>query len=458
MSAVPHGPKESRHIYSVSRLNREAKDLLEHRFPLLWIEGEISNFSRPASGHWYFSLKDDKAQVRCAMFRNRNYLLPNAPKDGDKVLLRAQISLYEARGEYQLIAEHLEPAGLGALQRAFEELKKKLQAEGLFDPAHKKPLPALPRCIGIITSPTGAAIRDISTTLRRRYPLGLAVLYPVPVQGAEAPAAIIRALQTAGERAECDVLILARGGGSLEDLWAFNDEQLARAIYNCAIPLISAVGHEIDFTIADFVADLRAPTPTAAAELVSPDAVEWTQRLNRLGSQLAQLQGRHNTLLRHKLAGFDQRLAAQHPGRKLGQQMQRLDDIEQRLRRALPTRVLGFVQHLASLRASLRAHSPERRLAAAFQRQGLATQRLQHAGQRLLEARRASLATLARALDALSPLQTLERGYAVATLDGHVLTDATRASIGNSLSLQLRRGRLDAEVTGVYPDQDKPDV
>ncbi len=458
MSAAASTPLGARIVYSVSRLNREAKDLLEHSFPPMWVEGEISNFSRPASGHWYFSLKDDKAQVRCAMFRNRNYLLPSAPKDGDKVLLRAQISLYEARGEYQLIAEHLEPAGLGALQRAFEELKKKLQAEGLFDPAHKKRLPPLPRCIGIITSPTGAAIRDILTTLRRRYPLGVAVLYPVPVQGAEAPPAIMRALQTACERAECDVLILARGGGSLEDLWAFNDEQLARAIYACPIPTISAVGHEIDFTIADFVTDLRAPTPTAAAELVSPDAAEWATRLSWLLGQISQLQARHLILARQKLVAFEQRLTAQHPGRKLGQQMQRLDDIEQRLRRALPLRVLGLVRHLTGLRSGLRANSPERRLAAAFQRQGLAAQRLQHVGQRLLDRRRANLATLARALDALSPLQTLERGYAIATLDGHVLTDASTANVGNTLSLQLRRGRLDAEVTGVHPDRDKPDV
>ncbi len=444
-------------IYSVSRLNREARDLLEGSFPPLWIEGEISNFSRPASGHWYFSLKDDSAQIRCAMFRNRNYLVPAAPKDGDKVLLRAQITLYEARGEYQLVAEHLEPAGLGALQRAFEELKKKLQVEGLFDPAHKQASPPLPRCIGIITSPTGAAVRDIVTTLRRRYPLGSAIIYPVPVQGAEAPPAIIRALQTACERAECDVLILARGGGSLEDLFAFNDERLARAIHACSIPLISAVGHEIDFTIADFVADLRAPTPTAAAELVAPDVAEWRRRVAWLGESLPQLQGRRHAAFAQSLDRLGQRLSAQHPGRRLGMQMQRLDDVEQRLRRALPLRFLGLRQRLAAASAGLRAHSPERRLAMATQRHGLATQRLHHAVQRLLERQRANLGALARALDTLSPLQTLERGYAIATVNGRVLSDAARARVGSTINLQLRRGRLDAAVTSVQPELTQPE-
>ncbi len=444
---------DPRIVYSVSRLNREAKDLLEHSFPPLWVEGEISNFSRPGSGHWYFSLKDAKAQVRCAMFRNRNTLVPAAPKDGDKVLLRAQISLYEARGEYQLIVEHLEPAGLGALQRAFEELKKKLQAEGLFDPAHKRPLPPVPRRIGIITSPTGAAIRDILTTLRRRYPLGEAVLYPVPVQGAEAPPALIRALQTAGEHAECDVLILARGGGSLEDLWAFNEEQVARAIYACPIPVVSGVGHEIDFTIADFVADLRAPTPTAAAELASPDATEWSKRLRWLVAQMEQLQARRHAILRQSLAALEQRLTAQHPGRKLSNQMQRLDDLEQRLRRSLPLRLLGLRQRWTALAAGLRAHSPDRQLSAAAQRQRLAEQGLRHAAQRLLERQRARLAVLARALDTLSPLRTLERGYAIATTGGHVLTKAADAVVGATLQLTLHRGRLDAAVTAVHPDK-----
>jgi exodeoxyribonuclease VII large subunit len=279
-------------IYSVSQLNDQVKDLLEHSFPPLWVEGEISNFSCPASGHWYLSLKDSQAQVRCAMFRNRNQGLGFQPKNGLQVLARGRPGLYAPRGEFQLILDQIEPAGEGALRRAFELLKQKLQAEGLFDETYKQALPTVPDRIGIITSPTGAALRDILNVLRRRFPLGQVVIYPVPVQGTEAAPAIVRALKTAAERQECDLLVVARGGGSLEDLWAFNEESVARAIHACPLPVVSGVGHEIDFTIADFVADLRAPTPSAAAELVSPDVAEWRTRLLRLPAQLAVQQGR----------------------------------------------------------------------------------------------------------------------------------------------------------------------
>ena len=244
-----------------------------------WVEAEISNFSRPSSGHWYFSLKDANAQVRCAMFRQRNMLCAFTARDGQKVLVRARIGLYEPRGEFQLIVEHMEDAGLGALKRQFEELRARLKAEGLFSAERKRPLPALPRRIGVITSPSGAAVRDILHVLARRFPAVAVMIYPVAVQGAQASAEIIAALELACRRAECDVLILARGGGSLEDLWAFNDERLARAIVASSIPVVSGVGHEIDFTIADFAADVRAPTPSAAAELVVPDADEWLAAL-----------------------------------------------------------------------------------------------------------------------------------------------------------------------------------
>src|SRR5512139_1087653 len=268
-----------REIYTISRLNREARALLEGHFPLMWIEGEISNLSRPASGHLYFSLKDPFAQVRCAMFRMRGMHLTFRPADGMHVLVRARLSLYEPRGDYQLIVEHMEEVGDGALRRAFEQLKQRLLAEGLFESGRKRALPALPRCIGVITSPTGAAIHDILTVLHRRFPAIPVIVYPVPVQGAGAAEQIATMIHRASERGDCDVLIVGRGGGSLEDLWPFNEEVVARAIYTSAIPVVSAVGHEIDFTIADFVADLRAPTPSAAAEMVSGVRAELQERI-----------------------------------------------------------------------------------------------------------------------------------------------------------------------------------
>ena len=287
MEATPESvARVERDVYSVSRLNREVRTLLERGFGMIWLEGEISNFSRPSSGHWYFSLKDAGAQVRCAMFRQRNMSCAFTARDGQKVLVRARIGLYEPRGEFQLLVEHMEDAGLGALRRRFDELAAALAAEGLFAPERKRPLPALPKRIGVVTSPTGAALRDILHVLARRFPAVPVLIYPVAVQGAQAAAEIVAAIQLAGKRAECDVLILARGGGSLEDLWAFNDERLARVIAASSIPVISGVGHEIDFTIADFAADVRAPTPSAAAELAVPDALEWLSAVGRLGTRL----------------------------------------------------------------------------------------------------------------------------------------------------------------------------
>src|SRR5690606_35272474 len=266
-----------REILSVSQLNRRAKQLLETHLPLLWVEGELSNVSQPSSGHWYFTLKDDQAQVRCAMFRNRNMLVRFKPQQGQQVLVRARVSLYEGRGDYQLIAEHMEEAGTGALQRAFEALKAKLGAEGLFDEARKRPIPTLPRHIGVITSPTGAAIRDVLTVLERRFPSIPVTVIPVAVQGKESAPQIVRALELANRCGLFDVLLLTRGGGSLEDLWSFNEEAVARAVAASQLPVVCAVGHEVDFSIADFVADLRAPTPSAAAELMTPDGEDWLE-------------------------------------------------------------------------------------------------------------------------------------------------------------------------------------
>ncbi|MEW6353024.1 MAG: exodeoxyribonuclease VII large subunit [Pseudomonadota bacterium] len=406
LSALP-----AREVYSVARLNQEARALLEGNFPLIWVEGEISNFSRPSSGHVYFSLKDSQAQVRCAMFRTRNVRLNFTPDNGMRVLVRARVSLYEGRGEFQLIVEHMEEAGDGALRRAFEELKQRLAAQGLFDSARKKPLPALPRRIGVITSPTGAALRDILACLRRRFPSIPVLIYPVPVQGAGAAEKIAQTLRLAARRAECDVLILARGGGSLEDLWAFNEECVARALYECSAPVVTGIGHEIDFTIADLAADRRAATPTAAAELVSPDRNAWQTVLARLRSRLAQLMQNALQQRRQALTWTKRRL--QHPGQRLRNQAQRLDELEQRLARAQRALLHHTRSRLAALRAQLQRLTPLHRVQRLHVEHENLSRRLRGAVLRTLERAHSRLDGLARALDGVSPLATLGRGYAI---------------------------------------------
>ena len=340
--------------------------LLESGLPLLWLEGELSNFAAPASGHWYFSLKDSAAQVRCAMWRQRNSAVRFRPKDGMAVLVRARVGLYEPRGEYQLLVEHLEEAGEGALKREFEKLKAKLAAEGLFAAERKRPLPAVPRRIGVVTSPTGAAIHDILRVLRARFPAAAVLLYPTAVQGAAAVPEIVRAIEAASRRNECDVLIIARGGGSLEDLWCFNDERVARAIAACRVPTVSGVGHEVDVTIADFVADLRAPTPSAAALAAVPDKPAW---LESLASAEHALRRRHGSLparaARWPLGTLAQRLQISHPGARLVQHAQRLDDLELRMRLALrAARHRRKQQRLDTLSTRLWRENPRHRLEA----------------------------------------------------------------------------------------------
>ena len=442
--ASPPDSRPERDIYSVSRLNHEARMVLEGNFPLLWVEGEISNLARPASGHWYFSLKDSQAQVRAAMFRNRNQLLRFRPADGTQVLVRARISLYEARGDYQLIVEHMEEAGAGALQRAFEALKQRLAAEGLFAPEHKRPLPALPRRIGVVTSPSGAAIRDILSVLARRFPAIPVVLYPVPVQGEGAGARIAAALRRAGERAECDVLILARGGGSLEDLWAFNEEAVARALYDSPIPVVSGVGHEVDVTIADFAADLRAATPSAAAEAVSPDGQAWLQQLLRLDGRLLTLLRQHQRQARQALEGLGRRLQAQHPGQRLRQRAQRLDELDQRLRRAQDRRLARARIDLSQWQARLRGLAPAPRLARLAARRGELERRLRAALAHRLERQRQALKGLVRALDTVSPLATLGRGYSITrrVRDGALLRTAGEVELGEQMETRLADGGL----------------
>ena len=393
-------------VLSVSSLNRLARGLLEDCFPAVSVEGEISNLSVPGSGHWYFTLKDDSAQIRCAMFRNRNMSVRFKPANGMQVVVRGKLSLYEGRGDYQLILDNMQDAGAGALQRAFEELKHKLAGEGLFDAARKKNLPARCQHVGVITSPTGAVIRDIISVFTRRYPAMQVTVFPVLVQGSDAPAAIIKALQTAQDRQQelqLDVLVLARGGGSLEDLQAFNDEAVARAIAKCTLPVVSAVGHETDVSIADFVSDVRAPTPSAAAELLSPDQqiikqllVSQHQKLVRL--ILRELEQRHQRLdwLRRQL---------QHPGRRLQEQAQTLDQLDERLRRAM---------------------------------------------QRFVQLKRNNLQMLARNLENISPLQTLQRGYSITrTEQGNVITKAASVRLGDTLVSTLADGELVSVICAV---------
>jgi exodeoxyribonuclease VII large subunit len=441
--------RPDRDVYTVSRLNREVRLLLERGFGILWLEGEISNLARPSSGHWYFSLKDAGAQVRCAMFRQRNMLCGVAPRDGQKVLVRARIGLYEPRGEFQLIIDHLEDAGLGALKRQFEELTARLAAEGLFAADRKRALPKLPKRIGIITSPTGAAVRDVLHVLARRFPAIPVLIYPVPVQGAKAAADIIAALTVAARRAECDVLILARGGGSLEDLWAFNDEALARAIVASPIPVITGIGHEVDFTIADFAADVRAPTPSAAAELVVPDAQDWLESVGRLNARLQRGMRRRIAEHRQRLLWLTGRAALVSPGARLREQAQRLDELEQRLTRALRRRLLERRERLRWLSGRAALVSPAARLAQQAQRLGSLQQRLERASLAALRRARERLKPLVRTLNAVSPLATLERGYAIVSIGGVILRDAATVEPGTLIEARLATGRLRARVEGM---------
>jgi exodeoxyribonuclease VII large subunit len=447
VGSSPPTPRPERDIYSVSRLNREVRVLLERGFGSLWLEAEISNFARPSSGHWYFSLKDSAAQVRCCMFRQRNILCGFAARDGQKVLVRARIGLYEPRGEYQLVIDHMEDAGLGALKRQFEELSARLAAEGLFAPERKRPLPLLPKRIGVITSPSGAAIRDILHVLARRFAAVSVLIYPVAVQGASAAVEISAALRLAGRRAECDVLILARGGGSLEDLWAFNDEGLARAIVASPIPVVSGIGHEIDFTIADFAADVRAPTPSAAAELAVPDGEEWLASLQRLQQRLRRGIKRRVEAERERLRWLIGRTALVSPRARLAQQTQRLDELEQRLPRALRQILAERRSRLGEYRSRLWQASPLARLQRAAARHGALLARLQVAGVAPLRRARERLAPLVRTLNAVSPLATLDRGYAIVSLDGGgILRDAADAPPGTVIDARLSAGKIRAKV------------
>ncbi len=452
MSAHTSSSAPSGEVLTPSRLNAIARGLLEDALTQVWIEGEISNFLAHRSGHWYFTLKDNSAQVRCAMFKSRSTGVRVLPRDGMQVLLRGRVTLYEARGEYQLVVEHLEESGEGALRRAFDELKARLAAEGLFDIGRKRPLPRLPRRIAILTSPTGAAIRDVLSVLRRRLPLVEVDVVPVAVQGAGAAAVIairLRALSDAGLH---DVILLTRGGGSLEDLWAFNDEGLARAIAASTIPVVSAIGHEVDFSISDFVADLRAATPSAAAELLVPDVRDLARGVAHLWQRLSAANERRLQALAQRADRVWLRLQAQRADQRLRLTRQRLEQLKPRLWRAWTARRQAQLSALALLSRRWRAHEPRSRL----QRMGEVQSRV-HVGlaaaiARQLSDRRARLATLARTLNAASPLATLARGYAMlVTSDGSLLRSSSQVAPGDEVQARLAEGSLALKVESIVP-------
>ncbi len=503
-----------RAVYTVTRLNREVRALLENAYHAVWVEGEISNLSRPRSGHVYFTLKDAGAQLRCAAFRQRARL-PATLRDGMKVQVRGRLSVYDARGEYQLVVEVLEEAGEGALRRAFEDLKRRLDAEGLFDVALKRPLPGLPRRIGVLTSATGAAVRDVLHVLERRFPAVPVRIYPIPVQGAAAAPAIVNMLAYASRRADCDVLILTRGGGSLEDLWAFNEEPVARAIRACAIPVVSAVGHEVDVTIADFAADHRAATPSAAAEVVVPDGAVWLRHFDTLGARLGDAAARRLGSARQRAAWLEGRLRQQHPRARLQQGAQRVDELAERLTRAMrgetgqrairlrhagvrlhncsPRRQLAMAatrleglrqrlagnsarelrarqQQLAALTRALARLDPRQRLDALANREDQLRERLVGAMRRRLALDATRLADRGRTLQAVSPLATLARGYAIVQVeDGDAPSAPTggagtprvvrrwhEVSPGTRIRARLGEGSITARVESTAPAQDGP--
>ena len=442
-------PAPSLPVLTVSELNRMARRALESQLPLLWVEGEVSNFMRAASGHWYFSLKDANAQVRCVMFRGRNQFADFTPANGDHVEIRALPSLYEARGEFQLGAEAIRRAGAGRLYEAFLKLKAKLDAEGLFDPANKRALPRFPRTLGIVTSPQAAALHDVLTALSRRMPGLPVILYPTPVQGAGAGAQIAAAIRTAGARAECDVLLVCRGGGSLEDLWAFNDEAVARAIAASPMPVVSGVGHETDFTLADFAADLRAPTPTAAAELASPVRAELLMQLEQLARRLQHHLARRQQTEMQRLDYLARRLV--HPAEQLRRRQADLKQLAQRLRHASGSRLT--TEQLRIARLSQRLVTPLHLIRGEQQRLEALGLRARRAVQDGLGQRQLTLARYASSLAHLNPEGVLARGYSIVQLEnGAVVQDAAVLTAGEPVSIRFHRGQARATVESTRKD------
>jgi exodeoxyribonuclease VII large subunit len=433
-------------IWSVSALNFEVKTMLSRGIGTIWVEGEISNFASPASGHWYFTLKDDRAQCRAAMFRGRNSRIGFRPENGQKVLVRAQVTLYEARGEFQLVVDHLEDAGIGELMRRYEQLKARLGQEGLFDPALKKAIPRHPRRIGIVTSTTTAAIRDVLSVIERRAPHIPVVVYPTPVQGEAAAEQIRKALARAASHAVCDVVLLIRGGGSLEDLWCFNDEALARDIAAFPLPLVTGIGHEIDFTIADFAADLRAPTPSVAAESITPDIQELMQDIDLLVSRMRRQMELRLGQARDRLGHWSRSLQQQHPTRQFAQLRLRLLHAHDTLLERMRYRLGQENYRARSAQISLLRASPLERIRRQRERVS-SLARDQHGAirQQLLQAKH-QVALHLRSLDALNPARTLARGFATVSKDARLVTSVKQLERGDDIEITLADGKTDARI------------
>ncbi len=432
-------------VWTVGELTRYLRDLLESDANLadVWVQGEVSNVSRPRSGHLYFTLKDAKAQLRVVMWKPRVLRLRFLPQNGQQVEVHGSVSVYEAGGQYQLYADTIRPVGEGALYREFLRLKAQLEAEGLFDPARKRPVPLFPRRIGIVTSPTGAALRDMLNTIRRRYPLAEVVLAPTLVQGEQAPESIVRALEALNAHARPDVILLARGGGSAEDLWAFNDERVVRAVAASAAPVITGVGHQTDFTLVDFAADLRAPTPTAAAEKATPNRDDLRYDLRRLGQRLARALDTRLQAERLRLRTVALRLERRAPLALVQSDRQRLDDLEARLHRALEQLIRRRRLELGHLQRRLRAMAPHQRLRAQREMLDDLRERLRRAWAQHLRWRRATLQSQADRLNALSPLAVLQRGYAIVRDErGRVVRRAEQVAPGDAVEVLLGQGRL----------------
>lgn len=450
MSSIKNKSPDPNDIYTISRLNREVRRVLEDVFPKIWVQGEISNLAQPASGHLYFTLKDNSAQVRCAMFKNRQSGLRFDPENGMQVMARANIGLYEGRGEYQLIIESLEPAGAGALQIAFEALKQKLSAEGLFAEEHKKPLPIFPETIGIITSASGAAVQDILSILKRRYPYARVIIYPVPVQGEGAAIKIANAIKLTDQRKECDVLILSRGGGSLEDLWSFNEEVVARAIFDAAIPIVSGVGHEIDFTIADFVADHRAPTPSAAAELVSPDINEIAKKLKQREEQLIRYQQQTIYNLRRHIELLS--VQVPHPKQRLFELMQRTDEYSMRLRHQIKNELSNKKIMLSTWLNKISELNPVHKVSQQIENVKYVRAQLEQSIKLILDKHQHDISNLNHMLNTVSPVSTLDRGYAIVTdpKTNTIVTGVKNLNIDDQLRIRLSSAEIDTKIEKIH--------
>ena len=441
------------HIYSISELNDEVASTLTESFGVIWVEGEISNLMRSAAGHVYFSLKDESASVRCAMFRMQNQSLDFELRDGMQILARTKVGLYKQRGEFQLIVEYAEESGEGLLRQRFELLKQTLQKEGLFDELHKKPLPKMPKTIGLVTSPKGAAVQDIIKTIKRRYPIVRVIVYPTLVQGNEATKKIASAIDIANQRDECDVIIIARGGGSLEDLWCFNEELVARSIFHSKIPIISGIGHETDFTIADLVADIRATTPTAAAEIALPTTSEIVDRLNRYILDITQLIDYKVNHFRHQLKSASLRMQASHPQSKLQFNMQKLDLINEKIQK-LPMMQVSDLKNIFKISFSkLLASNPKINIEAERQNLEMKNMALSNAIIGLIESKRNHFSVMTAQLEGASPLQSLSRGYALVTNeDGRNIKSVKKIKTGASVKTKLSDGSFVSRVEKIDSD------